>query len=425
MKKRNTTRKLSFALLFALIMLFAMSISVCAAGTGIVIRQESASTNSASISWTCSNQTNLQGYKLLISYDNGKSYQRYTQNEHTDVNSSNLYLTNLAPGKSYYVKITPVYGVYNQTTYQMDYTDGITSAAFEVVTAPAALPSENIKQTAASQKTVTISWNKVAGANSYNVYQNGNFVKTTKKTKVKISKLTIGQTYNFTIKPCRISKDKKFTAENSDYNGVSCVTTPGKPNVTDKYSSYTWRPNTNEYITLNWSRNLDDTSYTTGYRIQVYSLNGKKLLKTYYVKKEYVNYKTFKLKSVVNKGFSFRVQGYVKIGKKNFYGAWSSKKVCIPAAKFSLTQTSRTSLKAVWKKIPNAVSYDIYVSRDTSCLEYKKVATVNGKTTAYTIKNLDCTNTVGVYIVPTVKVNGKKYTSKCISSKAKYLAKYY
>ena len=74
-------------------------------------------------------------------------------------------------------------------------------------------------------------------------------------------------------------------------------------------------------------------------------------------------------------------------------------------------------MKVSWSKVANATSYTIYACKDENVSKenqkWYKVKTVSKKTTSYTVKNLKNGKYAGFYVIPTVKIGGKKYKSRC------------
>lgn len=107
------------------------------------------------------------------------------------------------------------------------------------VSAPALKVKAKIKD-----DTVTLTWNKIKGAESYTVYQykNGKYVKLkeTDKTAVTYKKLKNGKTYKFLVKYTKNGR-------------LSSTTNSGKISVTIKYKPVVKVTSTQNSVKLKWS----------------------------------------------------------------------------------------------------------------------------------------------------------------------------
>ena len=114
--------------------------------------------------------------------------------------------------------------------------------------------------------TATLTWKKVSKATGYRVYRivNGKLktVKTLKKNKYTVEKLTAGETYKFAVKTYRTQNGKTYWS--SKYKSVTVKTKPmpkpTKPTATS----------TKDTVTLKWNK----VAGATGYRVFQYN-NGE------------------------------------------------------------------------------------------------------------------------------------------------------
>lgn len=97
------------------------------------------------------------------------TYSRMSSSDY-DTSSNKKLINNLQAGRSYYVKIQSV--MYKYVSGQgSTYTPGAMSAPLEVVTAPSCDNNFAIKETAATSKSISISWPAVSGSTGYKVSQ--------------------------------------------------------------------------------------------------------------------------------------------------------------------------------------------------------------------------------------------------------------
>lgn len=404
MEKQKVFKKSLLLVAVVAVMMLAMSIKSMAATTVTDVTQTYDGSSSVTISFT-----GADGYSKYNVYystaENGTYVRKYPAYSY-DVSSSPVTINNLSAGTSYYVYVVPV----------SDYSDGyaeqtaLKSSTIEVVTTPDK-PAE-VTQTDATNNSVSLSWTAAAGATGYNVVNTD----TDATTFVDTSSTTI-TTSAGAWDTYRIYSVKKastgYTATSSSSAYVYTYSAPGKvinlASVDD--NNLTWQPTKNNKVTVGWDKNENDEYTADGYQVQISTVNGKKKLKTYTITSKYTTSKTFNLKKVKNTGFKVRVRGYVNINGKKCYGAWTSKKTVIPQANISIEQTGKTSVKVSWSKVSNATGYTIYYCKNTSASNpvWKKAATVGKNTTSYTVKNLTNKKSAGFYVIPTVKVGGKKY----------------
>lgn len=425
--KEKAIKKSVILLAVTAIMLFAMSItSFAAIGTKVTgLKQTKAYENSVYFSWnavTAMPGYTVAGYYVYESAD-GKNYARKDTDKYPDASYPESYINNKSAGCVYYVKVAPVYKDANSNYYA-----GPLSDPLQVVTAPAKVNSDTIVETAASaaKNKVTVKWKAVSGATAYNVYVENTKVTTVSSAKATF-KLVAGQDPYIRIEAVKKSASGFLALADKSYS-EQIFAAPGKvTNVADfDEGNFRWNTYDNNKVKIGWNVKKGDY-YADGYQIEVKSVDGKKTLKKYYVKNKYTTYKEFNIKSVKNVGFKVRVRAYKKINGKNCYGNWSSLKTIIPQPALEGKQLSATKIKVSWNKIKNATSYTIYVCKDTSVKNKKftKYKTVSAKTRTCTISKLKKGEWAGVYVIPTVKVGGKKYKAAATWYTSFLMSKYY
>ena len=435
MEKKRVFSKSLLLLAITSIMLFAMSITSMAAENVTDIRQTSAGENSAKIEFNGAD--GAYGYFIYYSSDNGTSWTKFNDHkESTDSLSPNFSSYKFNVGSTYKIKVVPVFKKYTVSSYFVLEGKEDLAAIGEIVTAPSSRALGTVKQIGATYNSVTIQWSPSYGTTKYVVYRDGNKDKGVKvaevdgsQTSVKI-KAEAGTISTYYVYPVRVSSTG-YEAING-YSSISGVESAPKAPVNVAslaHNNISWDANNRTKVTVGWDRNDNNKFYEQGYRIAVYSVDGKKKLKTYNIANSYTRSKTFSLKAIKNKGFRVKVSSYVVVNGKKCYSKWSKTKVVIPQADVKLTRKSKTSVKLSWKKVSNATGYTIYACKNagsfTSNKKWYKVAKVGKKTTSYTVKKLKTGNYAGFYVIPTVKIGKKSYKADASWYMKMYMSKYY
>ncbi len=401
--KTKTKKRVMLTLALAVIMTFAMSITALAATKVTGLKQTGASSNSVKVAWTA--DITSTGYQVFISNTATGTYTR--KNNATgagvDVVSPEVSMYNLSPGTTYYVKVRTVYKVNGVYSY------GPMSDALAVTTAP--VKPKTVKQLKATTSGVTLKWSKSAGATSYVVYRDNKKVATTTGTSATI-KQTVGTSQYYKVYAVR--KVGSYSAQSDSFTSAYADAVPAKPVyvANSAKGNVKWDPDTNQ-VTLYADKNTKDKT-VDGFQFVIYSANGKKKLKSITTDSTYA-YARFTLKAVRNKGFSVKARGYAKVNGKKCWGAWSARKVIIPQPKVTASINGSNTAKIKWAKVSGATKYYVYVAKNLSSTynvsssKFKRVATVNSKTTSYNVTGLKSNTYLCAYVVPAVKVGSKTY----------------
>ncbi len=179
---------------------------------------------------------------------------------------------------------------------------------------------KNLKTSAKTVSTVTLTWTKHKTAQGYIVeqYKNNRWVRVTKITNnatasYKVTGLSSSTVYKFRVKAYRIA-DKQ-----ARYGTVSATCTV-RTNLAG-VSGFKASERTKNSITLDWSKN----SKATGYVIQYYNASAKKWTDMKRIGSNItLSCKVNGLTS--GKSYSFRIRAYRTIGKTTQYSAWSTLK---------------------------------------------------------------------------------------------------
>ena len=149
--------------------------------------------------------------------------------------------------------------------------------------------------------------------------------------------------------------------------------------------------------------------YATTYEIELSDEKGK-AIKTYTVecgKKDFIEKSFKKLPKDV---YGVRIRGC----RDGEYGEWSDRSFVVKQPK-TQARNYKGAIQIKWQKLKGVSGYDIYLSKKQN-RGYKKVASVNAKTTLKTIKKLGKKKlkkgTYYYYVVAKKKVGKKTYKSK-------------
>lgn len=359
-------------------------------------KQTAAQENGIKVSWTP--VTGAKSYVYSYSAD-GKTFtaEAPTGNSGAD-NFVILINNNWKAGADYYVKVR----AYDGTKY---------SEAVTVKAATAPKKPTSIKQTAADNGSVTVSWDKSEGATGY-LIRFGTTQGTAKdyatvtSTSCKLTGLAADTQYYIAVFPVR----KVSASYSASYDCVEMhkiVTTAGA--VTGLKLSE-WDVRTNQFV-LNWN---NTAKFESGYQIEIYSADGSKLLKTYRAQGRRAKGTYFTNKKLKNTPFQFRVRTYTTLSGQPSYGAWSEMAAAVPQANVKAVKKSDTSVQLTWDKVPGAKNYTIYrATKDGG--KYKKIGT--SKKARFTVKNLKTYQDYFFYVKANkVKVGGKYVNSNAVDT---------
>lgn len=260
-------------------------------------------------------------------------------------------------GKTYNFRIKPV----ARDDYAVSY--GLSS---DKATVKVSLQKvKNLKATKKTEKSVDLSWSAVSGAAKYDIYilKEGKWTKakTVEGTSYTVSSLKLHTEYSFKVRAVS-------SGVNGDFSDVVKVRTKlGKPaNIKSKNVKST-------SARVYWSK-VSGADY---YLLYQYSGGEwKRIAKT--------KDTAYDVKSLsANKTYYFRVRAYNS--KTGETGDYTSKitVVTIPATVKNLKSSAvkTTTLNLSWSKVSGATSYEIY--RSTDGKSYKKIKSVNSKTTSF------------------------------------------
>lgn len=306
------------------------------------------------LSWTATPYAD--SYEIYSSKNSGAF------NKLTEVAGTEYTFKNAEAGNSYSFKIKPV----AKDGYAVSY--GLLSAAATVK-----MPLQKVRSleiTEKSEKAVTLSWQKVNGATKYEVYilEDGEWIKekTVTGTNCTVSGLKSHTEYEFKVRAANSSVNGDFSDSVRERTKLGKVSKIKSKNI--KSTS----------VRVYWSK----VSGADTYLLYRYS-DGKwkRIAKT---KDTAYNVKSLS----PNKTYYFKVKAYSsKTGETGDYSP-NVKVVTTPSKVKTLkaSEIKATSLTLKWSKVSGATAYQIYRSTDGE--SWKRIKSVNSKTTSYKDKSL-------------------------------------
>ncbi len=402
MKNRNLSMIKTFIFVMIAVCFFANGVlHVSAASEVTGVTQTRSDEESVTVSWK--SLKNAYGYDVFISTGNGK-YKRLTNKTCDVVGSKNTKkkISNLTSSRTYYVVVKAVYKKENGK-----YKIGPAGKRLEVVTSPSKTAKSTIKQIKATPHYIRFKWDKVRGANRYIVYVNDKKKAVVKKNAVSI-RVRTGSVNNVRVVPVKRSSSG-FMAKGGNIEAYDFYSSPKRPKrvAAFRYNNLLWQPTESNTVTIGWTKAAGDKYDPTGYQMEVYSLEGRRL-NLYYSTKTKLS---INIPSVENKGFKVRVRAYVKINGKKYFGKWTDMQTVIPQAKISMKRTGRNSVEINWESVKNVTKYHVYACNDIKAEkpEWYEVATVGAGTNSYEYNNCIEGKYTAMYVIPEVQVGRNTY----------------
>lgn len=402
MKNRNLSILKAFIFVMMAVCFFSNGTLKASAASEVKgLTQTRSEEDSVTVSWK--SLKNAYGYDVFISSGNGK-YKRLTNKTCDVVGSKNTKkkISNLTSSRTYYVVVKAVYKKENGK-----YKIGPAGKRLEVVTSPSKTAKSTIKQIKATPHYIRFKWDKVRGANRYIVYVNDKKKAVVKKNAVSI-RVRTGSVNNVRVVPVKRSSSG-FMAKGGNIEAYDFYSSPKRPKrvAAFRYNNLLWQPTESNTVTIGWTKAAGDKYDPTGYQMEVYSLEGRRL-NLYYSTKTKLS---INIPSVENKGFKVRVRAYVKINGKKYFGKWTDMQTVIPQAKISMKRTGRNSVEINWESVKNATKYHVYACNDIKAdkPEWYEVATVGSGTNSYEYNNCIEGKYTAMYVIPEVQVGRNTY----------------
>ena len=402
MKNRNLSILKAFIFVMMAVCFFSNGTLKASAASEVKgLTQTRSEEDSVTMSWK--SLKNAYGYDVFISSGNGK-YKRLTNKTCDVVGSKNTKkkISNLTSSRTYYVVVKAVYKKENGK-----YKIGPAGKRLEVVTSPSKTAKSTIKQIKATPHYIRFKWDKVRGANRYIVYVNDKKKAVVKKNAVSI-RVRTGSVNNVRVVPVKRSSSG-FMAKGGNIEAYDFYSSPKRPKrvAAFRYNNLLWQPTESNTVTIGWTKAAGDKYDPTGYQMEVYSLEGRRL-NLYYSTKTKLS---INIPSVENKGFKVRVRAYVKINGKKYFGKWTDMQTVIPQAKISMKRTGRNSVEINWESVKNVTKYHVYACNDIKAEkpEWYEVATVGAGTNSYEYNNCIEGKYTAMYVIPEVQVGRNTY----------------
>lgn len=396
--KKLATLKTILASLFVMSMVFIMGTATAEAAPAKVtgLKQMDASTTSVQIQWT---PTGTSGYVVEYSQD-----KVTWETESISKNSDTIY--GLNAGSTYFVRVKAVsngqYGAYSDIV--------------EVVTAPD-VTTQNVVQVDATSSTVTLSWDPVPGATSYDVYygsyESPSLGGSTTQTAYTITGIPADSYFSVFVLPKRTAVTApNYTAVYDDIYTYGVITTGGPLyiDVTDRDPRKKVGSKKNsDYNTLEIAHGI--ALFADGYEVTVYKSNGKSIKKVVDAPNSiFATVKNIKTTETV----WVQVRSYTYINGVKKYGDYSDKLLSVGSPTAKATQKGN-GVKISWSKVPGAKKYEVYMSKSSKS-GYKKVKTVKSGTRSVVLNSFKGKKFVKwqnyYYYVKAVGTYGKKKNAK-------------
>ena len=395
----KTKKIISIALILTFLLSLAIPMHAAALSDISKLKQTDATKNSVSLRWSIVPGANL--YQVQISVDNLKYYPILL----TDIPNGSI--PRLSPGKSYYFRVRAI-----RTTTGDD--DDSYSKTIKAVTVPKSVTG--VRQTDASENSITISWNKRSGATHYRVCKSVNgkerVVGTTKKTEYTVKGFSNKRECKTPVYVKSIRKGKSFTAEET-YGVFDVAMNTGFSTIAATSIVLTPTKQTAGSVSMTSNRSVkiltQNVPFSVGSEIMI---NSKKYIKIsqektkdgYVFIEKIPSNRFFKMK---NRAFSI-----VRSTEQRKNGAWSSVTYFALGKAPTLTG-GKKAVDVKWDAFSGATSYTIYATTNP-LLGFRRIATT--KNTSYRIKSLEGMKltdktTYYVYVVANKTVGKTTYQS--------------
>lgn len=401
---RYSTIAIAFLSLILFLGFSAIKVNASTANCKITgITETSATDESFEIIWDAINQPNLT-YIIEVSKDN----QNWSSATIDTSSYASLSKHSLEPAQTYYIRIRSKLDSSDTSEYS-DY-----SEVYSVVTAPKAIA--NLRQTSATKDSTTIAWEPSKGATSYTIYEYVN------DGEQKLIATTTNPTYTFKgLKSNTILSNNYYVTANNESSAFTAVsaksdmisnlkTLPGKATGI----SVSYFDLKKDYSTYTWNR----VASADEYEIVFYDLKNKKVTSvTTQNPSEITKKPTVQMKNKIKRNtyYKVKVNAYIILDGKKFYGKSSDSTYISSQPKITKIRCLRSGIKLTWNKVKGATNYTIYVApkQYSNCKDYKKYKTV--KSTSAIIRRcgksrIKNKKTYYYYVMPSIKVGRTTYT---------------
>ena len=279
---------------------------------------------------------------------------------------------------------------------------------------------EFVRQTGATETSVTVSWDRVEGAESYAVsYASSaanigkdNFINVGSKRTYTVTGLKKQTTLYFSVMTSDGESDKPI---------LDVIKVSTSPEALKGFKVKSWSSDGKTVIVqssvTNYTSSSGKKSYdkvTNGFEWQILNRKGRVVDKGSSDKQMKLKSKKVSSKSV----YRLRVRGYASAyrTKEKLYGPWAVFPL-VPSVQVKTAGITGGKLRLRWQKVLGAKYYDIYVSRKAGS-GYRKVRTVKGSRVSAAISEYRGKKFVRkagrsyyFYVSARTKVSGKEYKS--------------
>lgn len=266
--------------------------------------------------------------------------------------------------------------------------------------------TSNIAQTAATETSISLAWNKVEGATKYTIRiksSNGadsyKVLGTTSKTKCKINKLKPGKAYTVAILAGNDSE------ESTTVTTIICATLYKSVGIKTSYSS-------DKGYTFNM-KTVTPYNAITGYKVAYTSYKTKKT-----TTKFYNNRYTFTLPLQKDAFYKVEIYPYLTLQGKKFVSTTPTTRYVAKGIVPKKAGNTRNSMTIKWNKVAGAQSYTVYVKYPGNS-SYKKAATTSAN--SFRLNNMTLGTRYYVKIAANKKVGKKTWQSDKNSAYYLYL----
>ena len=328
------------------------------------------------------------------------------------------YLNGLAAGTVYYVRVRAV----NEDVDSGKKSYGTFSDVLKTATCPKKRVS-GLKQTKATDTSVTIKWDPVPAATGYRIVIDHRRTVDVTKTTVTLIQLENYSSYELMIYPYMLLDGKNIGVNEDEYSDsdiyvddrdersvITVYTNPPAPKKINAYGDYK-----SCSASITWSAN----EYHLPLEYRLYNEKGKKIKqKKFYDNSSMAIIELYNLGR--NKVYGFDVRYAMKENGKTYYSKWSDK-VYFACANYktSIKWKKKTKATVTWKKVKGVGRYTVYISKAYGG-GYKKVGTT--KKNKITIKKFGkkkISYKQGYWVViKAYKKVGKKWRLACESDPA-------
>lgn len=329
-------------------------------------KNSSITTSSYMLKWNA--VPNASGYELEKYNNASKKWDKLA-----DVSSTQYSVKNLSSAQKNKYRIRSFRIVGNEKIYS-EYTKLYTS------TLPKTINSLEISSVTTSG--YTLKWNKISGADGYQIYlynahtKKWNLYKTTTSTNIKVKGRKSGQKNSFRVRAIVKTGD---SVQNGEFFKKRFTTKPAK------VKNYTLKNSGKGYITFKWKKVSNANKYQIWYSTQK---NGKyKLLKEVGSKKTSVKIGNMP----TGKNLYYKIRAVSKADKCKQNGEFSAKLQCLSFNKIDINKLLNSYSNSHTVKQLNAQGYKLSESRKNSL--YNALTSLGGDT-GYILYDIDSGSTV-------------------------------